>query len=130
MANFRMIDTATSGIRKIFRVQKERFFPLPEYEMVQSYQVMVTVYGKTLNDRYTHILYDHPELDLETVYLLDQIQKGKTISDSDLHLLQEQKLIRTEDQQIYLNDGGQVTDQGTENGKKTAWKISLAQKMA
>jgi len=87
MANFRMIYSATSGIRKIFRVQKERFFPLLDYEMVQSYQVMVTVYGKILNDRYTHILHDLPELDLETVYLLDQVQKGKTISESDLHLL-------------------------------------------
>ena len=122
MANFRMIDTATSGIKKIFRIQKERFFPMPDYEMIQSYQVTVTVYGKTLNDRYTHILYDHPELDPETVYLLDRIQKGKHISDQDLQHLQEQKLIRIEDHYICLNDRISETDRGTETdanrGKK------------
>ena len=36
----------------------------------------VTIYGKTLNDSYMHILYDHQDLDLQTVYLLDRIQKG------------------------------------------------------
>ncbi|MBR1643693.1 MAG: transcriptional regulator [Butyrivibrio sp.] len=122
MANFRMIDTATSGIRKIFRVQKERFFPLPDYGMIQSYQVMVTVYGKTLNDQYTHILYNHPELDLETVYLLDQIQKGKNISEQDQNNLIEQKLIRIEDQHIYLadsvseNNDGPNSDTNSETG--------------
>ena len=29
-----------------------------------------------MNEQYTYILYEHPELDLETVYLLDQVQKG------------------------------------------------------
>ena len=110
MANFRMIDTATSGIKKVFLIQKERFFPMPDYEMVQSYQVTVTVYGKILNARYTHILFDHPELDLETVFLLDQIQKGKTITDPDREKLREQKLIRIEDQHIYLDNPERYSD--------------------
>ena len=124
MANFRMIDTATSGIRKIFRVQKERYFPLPDYGMIQNYQVMVTIYGKTLNDRYTHILYDHPEIDLETVYLLDQIQKGKDISEQDLNNLIGQKLIRIEDQHIYLDDHERLTltEGGTETNLSASWQ--------
>ena len=31
MVKFHMIDTATSGIKKVYRIQKEKFFPLPDY---------------------------------------------------------------------------------------------------
>ena len=69
-----------------------------------------------------YILFDHPELDLETVYLLDQIQKGKDISDQDLQHLQEQKLIRIEDHHVWLYEKISETNRGTEmdedRGKK------------
>lgn len=42
--------------------------------------------------------------------------RGLLISDSDIHLLLEQKLIRTEDQQIYLNDGELEIIAGAETG--------------
>lgn len=49
---------------------------MPDYDLSTENQVAVTVYGKTIDEQYTYILFDHPELDLETVYLLDQVQKG------------------------------------------------------
>lgn len=33
MVKFHMIDTATSGIKKVYRIQKEKFFPLPDYNL-------------------------------------------------------------------------------------------------
>ena len=53
---------------------------------------------------------------METVYLLDQIQKGKDISEQDQNNLIEQKLIRIEDKHIYLDDHDRFpeTDRGTE----------------
>lgn len=75
MVKFHMIDTATSGIKKVYRIQKDKFFPMPDYDLSMGNQVSVKVYGKTLDEKYTYILYNHPEFDLETVYLLDQVQK-------------------------------------------------------
>ena len=75
MVKFHMIDTATSGIKKVFRIQKEKYFPLPDYDLTLPNQVSVTVYGKILNEQYTYILFNHPTLDLETVFLLDQVHR-------------------------------------------------------
>lgn len=46
MVKFHMIDTATMGIRRVFRIQKEKYFPLPDYDFDVSNQVSVTIYGK------------------------------------------------------------------------------------
>ena len=32
MVNLNMIDTVGSGIKRIYNIQKEKFFPLPEYD--------------------------------------------------------------------------------------------------
>lgn len=81
MVRFHMIETASSGIRRVFRIQKAKCFPMPDYDLSDRNQVSVTVYGKILNKKYTQLLYsNNDELDLETVFLLDQVQKHKTIS--------------------------------------------------
>ena len=51
-----------------------------------------------------HILFDKPDLELETVYLMDQIQKGRMIAESDVKRLQEQNLIKVDDYGIKLVD--------------------------
>ncbi len=105
MVNFNMIDTATMGIRKVYRIQKERFFPMPDYDFTHSNQVAVTVYGKTLDDKYTYILFKHPELDLETVYLLDQVQKGlgKFLSKEAVQHLRRHRLVEGRVNNLYLS---------------------------
>ena len=75
MTSFNMIDTVAMGIRKVFRIQQERLFPMPDYFFMKPDKVVVRVYGKTLDENYMRMLYDHPEFDIETVYLLDQVQK-------------------------------------------------------
>ncbi len=105
MVKFYMIDTATSGIKKIFRIQKEKFFPMPDYDLTTANQVSVKVYGKVLDDRYTYILFEHPELDLETVFLLDQVQKGhgQHISKNALALLRKHNLVEGRANSLYLS---------------------------
>lgn len=61
MVKFHMIDTATSGIKKVYRIQKEKFFPLPDYNLSNVNQVAVTVYGKILDEKYTQLLYKNNE---------------------------------------------------------------------
>ncbi len=105
MVKFHMIDTATSGIKKVYRIQKEKYFPMPDYDFTTANQVSVTVYGKTLNERYTYILFDNPDLDLETVYLLDQVQKGKgqMLSKEALSFLRKYKLVEGRANSLYLS---------------------------
>ena len=43
MANFGMIDTATMGIRRVYEILRNKYFPMPDYECDKE-QVKVTVY--------------------------------------------------------------------------------------
>lgn len=103
MAAFHMIDTATLGIRRAYNIQKAKYFPMPDYNVSSGTQVEVTIYGKTLNDSYMHILYDHRDLDLQTVFLLDRIQKGLPIDKEDVDRLRGQKLVEGRLTSLYLS---------------------------
>ena len=105
MVKFHMIDTSSMGIRRVFRIQRDRYFPLPDYDLSVYNQVSVTVYGKVLNDSYMHILHDHPELGLETAFLLDQVQKGrgKELSNQQISSLRKMNLIEGRKNALYLS---------------------------
>ncbi len=103
MMAFHMIDTATLGIRRAYNIQKAKYFPLPDYNVSSGTQVEVTVYGKTLNDNYMHILYDHQDLDLQTVFLLDRVQKGLSIEKEDVNRLRSLKLVEGRINSLYLS---------------------------
>ena len=103
MAAFHMIDTATLGIRRAYNIQKAKYFPMPDYNVSSGTQVEVTIYGKTLNDSYMHILYDHQDLDLQTVFLLDRIQKGLPVEKEDVDRLRSQKLVEGRMTSLYLS---------------------------
>lgn len=93
MVNFKMIDTASMGIRRVYSIQREKLFPMPDYNLSRMDQVEVTVFGKILNENYTKILFQNPDMDLETVYLLDRVQKGEQITRDDANVLRKQGLI-------------------------------------
>lgn len=102
MAAFHMIDTATLGIRRAYNIQKAKYFPMPDYNVSSGAQVEVTVYGKILNNNYMHILYDHQNLDLQTVFLLDRVQKGLTLEKQDVDKLRSLKLVEGRSTSLYL----------------------------
>ena len=105
MVNFHMIETAASGIKRVYRIQQKKYFPMPDYNFSTENQVSVTVYGKVMNEQYTYILYEHPELDLETVYLLDQVQKGngKNLSKEAVAYLRKHRLVEGRANHLYLS---------------------------
>ena len=107
MVKFHMIDTATSGIKKVYRIQKDKFFPMPDYDLSNGNQVSVKIYGKILDERYTYILFNHPELDLETVYLLDQVQKGNgsQLPKDAVQYLRKYNLVEGRVNNLYLSAG-------------------------
>ena len=87
MTKFNMIDTVQMGIRKVFNIQKERYFPLPDYELSVPNKVAVKVYGKVLDENYSRVLFDHPEFDIETVFLIDKVQKGRNLEKGEIRRL-------------------------------------------
>lgn len=92
MVNLNMIDTIGSGIRKMFLIQKNRFFPLPEYQLEQN-RVQVTITGRVLDMGYARKLAELPNLTLDDIILLDQVQKRKPLTDAQARHLKQQGLI-------------------------------------
>lgn len=103
MVNFKMIDTASMGIRRVYSIQKEKLFPMPDYNLSKQNEVYVTVYGKVLNENYTKILFEHPDMDLDTVYLLDRVQKGEHITRSEATVLRKMGLIEGKMPKLFIS---------------------------
>jgi ATP-dependent DNA helicase RecG len=103
MTRFNMIDTVQMGIQKVFRIQKERYFPMPDYDISDSRKVVVTVYGKVLDENYSRVLFDHPEFDLETVFLIDKVQKHISIDKGQLKLLRSLGVVEGKAPNIYVS---------------------------
>uniref|UniRef100_A0A7C4PP55 Transcriptional regulator n=1 Tax=Anaerolinea thermolimosa TaxID=229919 RepID=A0A7C4PP55_9CHLR len=74
MVNLGMIDTIGSGIKRMFVKQRERLFPLPDYQLEQN-SVGVNIHGRTIDPNYVQLLTNHLDLDLFDLILLDKIQK-------------------------------------------------------
>lgn len=83
MVNLYMIDSNAMGIPTMFEIQRERFFPMPSYDLSEPNRVKVTVYGKILDQNYTRLLNADRDLDINTVFLLDKIQKKEPIPQAD-----------------------------------------------
>lgn len=103
MVKFNMIDTQSMGIRKVYKIQQEKYFPLPDYDLSVSQQVGVTVYGKVLDENYTKVLFENQDFDLETVFLIDQVQKHRQISKDDLKKLRKLGVIEGKVPNIYVS---------------------------
>ena len=93
MVNLNMIDTVGSGIKKMFTIQKDRFFPMPDYDISDETRTRVTILGEIINDNYAHLLKTRPELSLEDVIALDKVQKKMPISENEIQRLKELKLV-------------------------------------
>ena len=92
MFNLKMVDTAGGGIRKMFNYQRERFFPMPEYDLSED-RVKVTVIGKVLDMDFARVLARNPSLFLEQIIMLDKVQKQKPPSDEEIKYLKGLGLI-------------------------------------
>lgn len=103
MMKFNMIDTQSMGIRKVFKIQQEKYFPMPDYDLSVGNQVGVTIYGKVLDENYTNLLFEHPEFDLQTVFLIDQVQKRHPITNEQAKYLRKLNVIEGRMPNIYIS---------------------------
>jgi ATP-dependent DNA helicase RecG len=92
MVNLNMIDTIGSGIKRMYITQRERFFPLPEYEFSQN-NVSVSIMGRILDTNYVQQLSSGQDLTLHEVMLLDKVQKGIEITRESASSLRKHNLV-------------------------------------
>ena len=92
MVNLNMIDTTGSGIKRMFAIQRKKFFPLPDYDFSKN-KVQVTIVGKVLDVNYARKLAQMPELSLDEIILLDKVAKNKNITNEEVKDLKTRGLI-------------------------------------
>lgn len=93
MVNFKMIDTQGYGIHEMFKRQRERYLPMPDYDLSDPTRVKLIVPGQVINEQYSILLMERADINLMTAVLLDRVQKGKSISPEAAKMLRKQKLI-------------------------------------
>lgn len=92
MVNLNMIDTIGSGIKRMFVIQKNKFFPLPDYD-ISNNMVQVKITGKVLDLKYARKIAQMPSLSINEIILLDKVAKHKPLLDGEITTLKSKKLI-------------------------------------
>lgn len=102
MVNLKMIDTIGSWIKKMFKLQKDKLFPLPEYD-IQNNKVSLTIIWKVLDINYAKKLTQSKnELILEDIILLDKVQKKKRLTEEQIKYLRDKKFIEWRKPNYYI----------------------------
>jgi ATP-dependent DNA helicase RecG len=92
MFNLKMVDTAGGGIRKLFMYQRQRFFPMPDYDLSGN-RVQLTLTGKVLDMDYARLLACDGGLELQDIMALDKVQKRQPLNADDERRLKSRGLI-------------------------------------
>ena len=93
MVALNLIDTPGYGIHRMMEGQRQRFFPLPDYDLSQSGAVRMTLPGTILDAAYSRLLIQKAELPLEDVVALDRVQKRMPLDDKTVRHLKRAGLI-------------------------------------
>lgn len=129
MVNVNMIDTIGSGIKKMFISQKNKFFPLPEYDLSEN-KVKLIIIGKVLDIKYARKLAQIPNLDLKTIIALDKVQKRKPLTIAESKELRRKDLIEGRAPNVYISSRVAFkTDEKSEYIKMRGFKDDHYKKM-
>jgi len=102
MVGLNMIDTIGSGIKRMFNIQRKKYFPLPDYEFSDQ-KVKVTITGKVLDMDYARKLAQVPNLSLNEIILLDKVAKNKHITARESKVLKDKNLIEGRRPNFYVS---------------------------
>ncbi|NLN72471.1 MAG: transcriptional regulator [Thermoplasmatales archaeon] len=103
MVELNMIDTIGSGIKRMFVKQRDRYFPMPDYDLTEAGLVRVTIPGRLINEKYTRMLIRRKDLTLMDVIALDKVQKGYSTTPEERKLLRDKKLIEGRHPHIFVS---------------------------
>jgi ATP-dependent DNA helicase RecG len=102
MVNLNMIDTLGMGIRRMFQQQRERYLPMPEYDLSNTDRVVLSIYGRQIDENYGRILMERKDLNLEEIVALDRVQKSQTIGKEVAKRLRDKGLVTGRYPRIFL----------------------------
>lgn len=101
MVGLKMVDTIGSGIRKMYNFQRQRLFPVPDYNLADK-RVEVTITGKIVDMDYANILAHNTDLDLFDIELLNRVQLRRPLSDGEVARLRSRHLIEGRRPNLYI----------------------------
>lgn len=102
---------------------------MPDYEF-EDKRVIVTIYGKILNERYTKLLASNSDISLIDVIYLDRVVKSQAIADENIKELRSKGLIEGKKPNIHISAKvANETDQKSEYIKMRGIDDSFVQKM-
>ncbi|MCK5295221.1 MAG: hypothetical protein KAJ49_11240 [Arcobacteraceae bacterium] len=129
MINLNMIDTIGSGIKKMFNIQRHKYFPLPEYN-IGNESVEVIIEGKVLDVNYASKIASMPDLSLEEIISLDKVQKGHQLTANEAKLLKNKNLIEGKRPNLHISSNvAKHTNQEDEYIKLRGINDEYAKKM-
>ena len=103
MVNIRMIDTQGYGIHKMYQSQKDRYLPMPDYDLSTTDEVVLNLPGTIIDENYSLMLLANQDMSLMDAVLLDQVQKGKPINDIAIKKLRKEGLIEGRKPHLYVS---------------------------
>lgn len=107
MIRLRMIEQAGGGIRRMFSTQRQRFFPLPDYNFTPTAEgyprVEMTLLGQVLDVKFTKALMARSDLTLPQVIWLDRVQKGQPLTVEQAKALKGLHLIEGRSPRYYIS---------------------------
>jgi ATP-dependent DNA helicase RecG len=124
MVNLNMIDSMGYGIHKMYKSQKQRFFPLPDYSRSTRSEVVLEIYGHAIDENYSKLLIEKKDdLNLTEVILLDKIQKTLPITDEAARMLKKKGFIEGRKPNYFISAQiAEVTNQKAEYIKNRGFK--------
>lgn len=102
MRNLNMIETEGGGIKKMFNKQRDRLFPMPEYDLSDE-KVKVTIIGRVIDESFARILKENRNLSLMQIMLLDKVQKHKELTVEEVKFLRSHKYIEGRKPNYFLS---------------------------
>ncbi len=88
----------------MYKSQRKRFFPLPDYTKSTRDNVVLEIYGHTIDENYSKLLIEKKDdLSLTEVILLDKVQKHLPINDEAAKLLKKKELIEGRKNNYYIS---------------------------
>ncbi len=103
MVELGLIDTIGSGIKRMYRTQRDRHFPLPDFDIrLAPPAVSVRIYGREIDPAFTRALLLASHLSLADVIALDHVQKRRPIDASVLADLRRRKLLEGRSPTVHI----------------------------
>ncbi len=101
MVELGMVDTIGSGIRRMFNMQRQRLFPMPDYDFSDN-KVKVTIVGKVLDLDYAMLLSRDKSLSLLEIEMLSRLLMHRNLSNEEIAYLRKRKLVEGKKNALYI----------------------------